>query len=126
MASKQSKHQENPIGESTLWTTKRFFSTVDSVLREEKQKIGEEKQKTGQNIIKDSIPSDLKPLILELRQTDSNYERVEPLLVKLMKSCYKAKDVVLGISDYLLTNQDILCSLSSLARNTLIGMYNLH
>ena len=110
------------IDDPSLWTTKQFFSALDSVLSEKTPDI-------DRGVFPDDIPPDLKSLVLKLQQGGSqsasdgvHYEQLEPLLVRLTKHCYKAKDVTLQVSNYLHTHQDVLRNLSSLAKSILKGL----
>lgn len=98
-----------------LWSTRKFFSTLSSTLSQETD--------AEPSTIDDNVPSVLKPLVSELQQAESaRCERLEPLLMKVMKSCHKEKDATVQVSSYLLENQNTLHSLSSLARNILKGI----
>lgn len=84
-----------------------------------------EKTQEAIDIIPDNIAPALRPLISELHHIQHHpesvqFERLESLLISLMKSC-KAEDLTLQVSDYLITNHDMLHNLSFLARNTLKG-----
>lgn len=84
-----------------------------------------EKTQEAIDIIPDNIAPVLQPLISELHHIQHHpesvqFERLESLLISLMKSC-KAEDLTLQVSDYLITNHDMLHNLSFLARNTLKG-----
>jgi hypothetical protein len=94
------------------------FSTPDSALSKKAQETAASP---------DSPPSVLKPLVSELQYGSQSgtirFEHLEPLLVRLMKSCHQAKDVALQVSTHLLVNQDMLRSLLFLANSAMKGKY---
>ena len=88
-------------------------------------KDSREEAKRGVKIIPDAISPILEPLISELRHESKNFsfERLEPLLIEVMRSCYKRKDLALEVSKYLVSSQDsdLLHDLSSMAAKALDG-----
>lgn len=104
---------KNEGSDSALCYTELTSSAMDSALSEEKA-IG---------IIPDSISPILGPLISELHQVNIRFERLESLLIRLVRSCYNGKDFTLQTADYLVSNYDVLHCLYSLAEKTLEGKY---
>lgn len=110
---------ETERGVLAPWSTEMLFSAIDSALSEEKTQelIG---------VIPDNISPVLQPLISELNQVKNisenvNFERLEPLLIRLMKSCYGGKNFTLQVANYLASNNDVLHGLSFLARYAMKG-----
>ena len=81
-------------------------------------------------VIPTEISPVLKPLISELHHitnsTESiDFERFRPLLIGLIKCCSKS-NFTPHVSNYLLSNLDIMHHLSFLAENTLQGKYAIY
>ena len=82
--------------------------------------------KSDDNIVPDSILPILEPLISELHRFKTTsegirFEKLEQLMIRLMKSCHSGKDLVLQVSKYLTSNYSVLDDLSFLAETALTG-----